>query len=265
MPTENKEQLFVYIIMTLVFLLFAALVVLIVLLQSKKVKKMFEAQTLRQLEFEQQLLQSQLEVSEQVRLQVAQDLHDNIGTLSSLIKINLGLIETSPSEQQRAGFLTESQNLIKTLIGDVKQLTIGLHAERITAVPFSQALIFEADRIRKLNAFLVNVSITGDEYELPSDKQIIIFRICQELLHNIIKHAKPFKVDIVASFLPGKLAISIEDDGVGFDLAEKKTRDITPGGSGLLNLYHRAKLVGGILNLESSAQKGTRCSLELPV
>lgn len=257
---EEKIVKIVFEIILITSLLLVSFIVAIVYFRLKRNEHLRETKFMQQA-FASQLLQSQIEVQEQTRLYLAEELHDNIGALSSLIKINLTLLSLAKDEERKHNLLKESQNLIKTLILDVKHLSISLNTNKLTNLSIAEAVYLEVQRIEKLQLFTINFSIEGDEVALPDDKQLILFRICQELLHNILKHAQPTTVTVALSFTNKQLQIIIADDGIGFDvkMANKK---IT--GSGLINLHNRAKVIGGSLYLTSNGVIGTHCTIQIP-
>ncbi len=261
MPENNSNEAIVAIFASIALFVCVAiaLVAFVLFFQRKKGQQTQQILDIEK-ETKRQLVESKLEVEEQTRLYIARELHDNIGTLSSLIKINLGLIASSADGEKRQGFLTESQELIRVLISEVKQLSVSLNSDRLTAIPFSLALTEEIARVQRLELFHIDLSVTGDEYAIEPEKQLIIYRVCQELLHNIIKHAKASNVLIAVVFEPGRIDINITDDGAGFDTSGTGG----PKGSGLINIHNRIKLIGGSLYLNSAPQKGTQCAIQIP-
>lgn len=211
-----------------------------------------------------ELVQSKLEVVEQTRVYIARELHDNIGTLSSLMKINLNLIASEQNEAKRGELISDSIDISKTLIAEVKQLSLSLNTDRLTKMSFCKAIELELDRIRKLNLFMIEYNCYGDEWSIPPDRQIIIYRVCQELLHNILKHANAFKVTVSILFEDNRLQISIADDGVGFSVGGVSAATGGIDGSGLVNMNSRVELIGGKLDLESIPGKGTKCYIDVP-
>lgn len=262
----NSEEVFIAILASIGLFICIALVLILFIIHFQNKKYAHKEELLSTAEEnKRQLVQSKLEVEEQTRLYIARELHDNIGTLSSLIKINLNLISTSNSEERKSILLSESKDLVKSLIGEVKQLSVTLNTDRITKMSLSQAIQLETSRVQKLNLFIVDFSVEGEEWSIPGDKQIIVYRICQELLHNIIKHAKPFKVTIAIKFEKQTLHICIEDDGVGFYSTNGSAQANFLDGSGLMNIYSRIGLIGGKFFIESMPGKGTKCYIELPI
>jgi signal transduction histidine kinase len=117
-------------------------------------------------------------------------------------------------------------------------------------------------RIEKLGLFTINFTLEGEDMRLPTDKQIILFRVCQELLHNIVKHAQPTTVSVTIIITLNTLQITIVDDGIGFNVEAASTKN---SGSGLINLYKRAKVIGGTLYLKSNPTSGTHCNIQIPL
>lgn len=261
MQVQTNQIILIVIGITLFFLLVAALLILYIYVYNNKKKQHAREKISMQEQFRNTLLQSQLEVQEQTRQHIAQELHDNVGALSSLIKINLNLISKTNSEQERSALIADSKELVKTMIADLKQLVIGLNTNVIRNQGLVNAIKADVDRIEKMQLFAIQFSVTGEERAIKEDSQIILYRICQELLHNIVKHAQPKQVNISMMFDHDHLQITLADDGVGFDTAAAFKK---PGASGLSNLYDRTALIGGSLYLKSQPGKGTDCLVQIP-
>ncbi|MGB8191929.1 MAG: ATP-binding protein [Chitinophagaceae bacterium] len=262
MQVQTDQIIALVVGITFFFLLVAGLLVLYIYVYNNKKKKHIQERTEMQKQFENTLLQSQLEVQEQTRQYIAEELHDNVGALSSLIKINLNLLSQATSEERRVDLIEESKTLVKTMIGDLKQLVIGLNTSVIKNQGFVNAISYEVEHIEKLQLFNISLLVTGEEKALSDDRQIILYRICQELLHNIVKHAQPAKVEMIMTFEKDRLNIRLSDDGIGFDIAEASKKR---GASGLTNLQNRARLIGGSLYLNSQPGKGTDCIIQIPL
>lgn len=261
MQVQTDQIILIVIGITLFFLLVAALLVLYIYIYNNRKRQHIQEKARMQRQFETALLQSQLETQEQTRQYIAEELHDNVGALSSLIKINLNLLGQARSEEKRAELIADSKALVRTLIGELKQLVIGLNSNTVRYQGWINAVQAEAERIEKLQLFGMSLSVSGEERTLKDDRQIILYRMCQELLHNIIKHASAREVKMDVRFEDQQLTIRITDDGAGFDTgaAMKKA-----GASGLANLHNRAALIGGALTLKSEPGKGTDCLISIP-
>lgn len=263
MQDPTQQNVIITIIGIIIVLLFLGILFIVMLVYYSNKKKQIEKDKIAmQQQFSEQILKSQLEVEEQTRHRISQELHDNIAALASVININLGLINKLKTDAQKKELVEETKHVAKDLILDVKHLSISLDTNRISDSTLPEALGKEIRRLQRQDRFKIDFTISGEEINIIDTKRIIIFRICQELLHNIVKHAKPSKVDVEIIYLPHQLQINISDNGIGFDIEAAK-RKIT--GSGLINLYNRAIVLGGSLYLKSDADLGTHCKLLVPL
>lgn len=261
MQVQTNQIIAIVIGITFFFLLVAGLLVLYIYVYNNKKKQLIQDKLKMQKQFENTLLQSQLEVQEQTRQYIAEELHDNVGALSSLIKINLNLVSQTSSNEKRAALIEDSKVLVKTLIGDLKQLVIGLNTNVIKNHGLVNAVRNDIQRIEKLQLFHISFSVTGEERSLSDDRQLILYRICQELLNNIVKHAQPATVTMNMKFEENGLVITLADDGRGFDTVAALNNI---NASGLTNLHNRARLIGALLTLTSRPGQGTECIINIP-
>jgi signal transduction histidine kinase len=261
MQVQTNQIIAIVIGITFFFLLVAGLLVLYIYVYNNKKRQLIQDKMKMQKQFENTLLQSQLEVQEQTRQYIAEELHDNVGALSSLIKINLNLVSQTTSDEKRTVLIEDSKALVKTLIGDLKQLVIGLNTNVINNHGLVNAVRNDIQRIEKLQLFHISFSVTGEDRSLSDDRQLILYRICQELLNNTVKYAQPTMVSMSLAFEEKELVIKLSDDGVGFDAA---TAMKNINASGLTNLHNRARLIGASLTLTSRPGQGTECIINIP-
>jgi len=258
----HKEQIIAVIVAIAIILLFIGILFIIMLFyyQQKKRKAKIEKENYIN-KFNQQLLQAQVEAQEQIRLDIGEELHDNIGALSSLIKINLSLITMSEDENKKNDLLQDSKLLIGKLITDVKQLAKTLNTNKLHQLNIAEVITEDISRLQRMQLFNISLEINGDDNNIANDKKIILYRICQELLHNIVKHANAKNVLMQLTFTQQHLHIFLQDDGEGFDLLEAKQKKLS---TGLLNLYNRTQLIGGTLTIDSQIGKGTITNFYIP-
>jgi signal transduction histidine kinase len=264
MLAENKELLYAFLVVSVVFLILTTIIIWVVRHHGRKVDAMAKEKELMRVAFEKGMLISQLEVEENTRRHISREIHDNLGSLSSLIKINLGLLAGEKNDIRKEQLLVDSQTLIKNLTIELKQLSVRLNADSLDLLSLPEMLARDVQYLKRLGMFQIDFDIQGEEFLIPADKKIIIYRICQELLNNCLKHAQPELLTITLFYLEKELKAVVEDNGVGFDLNEKKL-DRTVDGSGLHNMLSRAKLLGGDLLLNSAPGKGMRCILTIPL
>ena len=229
------------------------------LYQKRKKNLLKESEDLKQ-EFEQQLLLSQLEIKEQTLNHISQELHDNLGQVASLIKINLNTLSLQDTEKATAK-IEHTKEITRQLIADIKSLSVSLGADRIARTGLVRALETEVERLNKTGVFEAVFSVQGSIPEPGTDKSVILYRMSQEILNNMVKHSGAKHMRISLKGLDNLFILEFNDDGAGFDLSAQKQS----GGAGLGNLEKRARLINAQLIVESSPGKGTRVCIELPI
>jgi len=258
MQTSNQEIATIIALSTLVFLLAPAfLLVYISSYNRRKKHHITEKQTLQK-EHESDLLKTQLEVQEQTMKTIAAELHDNIGQLLSLTSLTLGSITVS--DEKTAKKLDDSQQLVRRSIKELRQLANLLHGEKILETGLINAIIYEAEWLKKSGNYVVNFdnNIKEDPGQ-SNEKDLILFRLLQEVINNIIKHSSATKISIILDHFEDNLLLSISDNGIGFVLDEVKKN-----GMGLANLFRRTKLLQGEIEILSAIDKGTTVAIKVP-
>lgn len=228
--------------------------------QRKNLAHMRERE-LMQSNFDQILLQSQLEIQEQTLQHIGRELHDNIGQMASLIKINLNtILMNDPDKASRK--IEETKLLTMQLIADVKSLSIKLNSERITRIGLSSALEYETERINKTEEFNATYSSEGHLPDIDANRSIILYRIVQEALNNIVKHSGAKNVTVRLQSDENLVTLAISDDGKGFNVDDTLKNS---NGAGLHNLNKRASLIQSILTIESEQGNGTLIKIVMPI
>lgn len=257
----QKEEVYILIIVgSSLFLLVAFFLVLFVLYFFKKKKQILLEKELLKKTFTENLLQSQLEIQEQTLRHISYELHDNLGQVASLIKINLNTLQLNDSFKASEK-IEITKDLTRQLISDLKSLSVSLNADRITRQGLVKALETEVERLNKTGQFTATLIQESDIPSVNNDTAVIVYRMAQEILNNAIKHsgAKQIKVSFHAS--KNLFTLAVTDDGVGFNVEEK----MNGGGAGLHNLQNRARLINAQLIIQSTPQNGTTISIELPI
>ena len=205
--------------------------------------------------FSEQLLASKVEIQEQTLQHVSRELHDNLGQVASLIKINLNTVQLKNPEAAEEK-LRNTKDLVKQLIMDLKQLSVSLSTDKINKIGLVQALKLEEDKLLKTGLFVTELTYSDNMPVIDAEKEIIIYRMVQEILNNTIKHSGATKISLAVQYTNGMLTLLISDDGKGFDVTKKLSE---PGemGNGLLNLKGRAKVINATYGIDSVVGKGT--------
>ena len=217
-------------------------------------KKKRENEELRS-QFSEQLLKSQLEIKEETLQHVSRELHDNIGQIASLVKINLNTIKLEDAAKASSK-LENTKELVKQMMTDIKLLSTSLNGDKLAKVGLFNALQNEADKIAKTGAFNSRFTQHDNIPPVNDEKAIIIYRMTQEILNNAMKHSEATEINIDAYYRQNSFILSVSDNGKGFDVNEKLA-DQKDTGNGLLNLQQRAKVIQATVDFQSTVGNGT--------
>jgi len=211
-----------------------------------------------QSDFNQQLLQSQLEMQEQTFNHISSEIHDNVGQILSLAKVQLNII----CEQDKLDkeILTEAKESVTKAMTDLRDIAKSLNSDRVQSMPLTEITKHELRRISRSGIIETSFTTTGAGKALSEQKKVIIFRIIQEAIQNILKHARAKNIDVIFSYEPDHLKIDITDNGRGFSKEILAAKD----GLGLKNIMNRASLIGGHAVVESVENKGTSITIITP-
>jgi signal transduction histidine kinase len=192
------------------------------------------------------------------RQRLARELHDETGQALTSILLGLKGVEDAGDPEGLAEATAELRELVVTTLQDVRRLAVELRPKALDDFGLVPALERLVDTFREQTGIEVDLESQLDEGRLPPDVETTLYRITQEALTNVVKHAQAHRVSIVLTRRDGAVAAVIEDDGKGF--AEAR-----PSGLGLLGMRERVGLVGGRVEVESAPGSGTTLSIEVPV
>ena len=222
---------------------------------------------MRESEIQLRHLSSQLLTAQETeRRRISRELHDELGQALTLMKIRLRSIEKELGKKQ-AGMREECQNILQyidQIIENVRRLSRDLSPSILEDLGLTAALRWLIDNFIKNDSIQVSLDIPDIDDLFSQDRQIIIYRILQEALTNIGKHAHARNVSVATQKYDGKVSFCIHDDGKGFDLAQAAMRKPPERGLGLAIMDERARMLGGSLEIWSQEGKGTRITLNIP-
>ncbi|MET0638320.1 MAG: ATP-binding protein [Chitinophagaceae bacterium] len=261
---ENQEIFFITIIgIALGLLLVGFIVTILFLYQRRQRNQEVEIDKLKD-KYEREALRSQLEIQENAFKTMGQELHDNIGQMLSVAKLTLSIL---PIEQTHPAYdqLQNSMEVLNKAIVDLSNLTKSLHTDRITQIGLSDSIRFELYALKKAGILEIFFHVDGTEEYFNEQKSVFLFRMFQESLNNILKHSKATQVKVNLSYFEDLFVMEISDNGVGFNVTEKKQSTNSHSGVGLKSIFNRAKLIGADLTIQSDAKQGTVIRIELPM
>lgn len=257
--TKSKEVLVVFIVCMILFVILAVIISLFVLLYQRRRKLQQEHVKDLQRQFLEQSLKAQIEIQEQTFRAISQEIHDNVGQILSLAKVQINIMNQQDTMDK--GLLLDVKENIGKAMSDLRDLAKGLDSEWIGRFSITELLELETERINKLGIIRAELFIEGQQRELVSQKKLILFRIIQEGIQNCIKHAEAANISISFHYTADCIRIAIKDDGKGFDPAAALDKGF---GSGLANIRSRADLTGGTSLIESILNKGSCIHLTIP-
>lgn len=199
---------------------------------------------------------------EKERERLASDLHDNIGNTMTSIKFYVEHLE----QQLNNETLTPSLiNNLKKLVGEAATKIRGISHEKNTGVFANEGLLIAIKRLAKAiqnnHKITINVWDHGLDKRIENRLELILFRIIQELLTNIIKHAEATEVSVSLTNHDNILNIMVEDDGIGFHLNDLKLKE----GMGLRSIEIRIEKLGGSVEIDSYPNNGTTIIIDIPI
>lgn len=258
---KEEEVVFITAIGTsLLLFLSVTLFIFYISYHKRKFKYSREKQKL-QTDFQQEILRTQLEIQEQTFQNISQEIHDNIGQMLSLVKLNLNTVDFAdiPTATNK---VFRSKELVSKVISDLRDLSKSLSPETIKKIGLTEAVERELLLMARSGQYEVNLSLNGHSYHLDEKNELIIFRIFQEILNNIINHSKAKTVNVTLEYQPGFFSLTVSDDGKGFDTSCLDHPERSPG-MGLHNMRNRAKMIGADIQFISSPEKGTIVTVAL--
>ena len=212
--------------------------------QKKKnflIQKQFEEKK----KFDKEINNLQVEIREETLRNISWELHDNIGQMLTLAKIQLQSVENNDK-------ISEVKDSIGNILNEVRALSKTINPEFIKQINLLEATKLEVDRFNRLNYIKSKLKVQGHIYQIPNNVEIVIFRILQEFFSNTIKHSQASNLDIEIFFNELELKILAKENGKGFDV-----ENVNNSGIGILNIKKRAKLIGAEIELKSKINEGT--------
>lgn len=205
----------------------------------------------------QQLSLRILEAQEQERRRIARELHDEIGQALGALKINLHVLGTDPAIDSGNPRLAESLILLDRLIQQVRTLSLDLRPSVLDDLGLVAALDWYCDWVARRSDLTIRFTDLLGGAKVPPAVATACFRIAQEALTNVQRHAQARSVELTIGSQDEMLFLSVCDDGAGFDVARRRAQAATGRSLGLLSITERAELVNGWADISSAPGEGT--------
>jgi signal transduction histidine kinase len=201
-----------------------------------------------------------VEAQELERRRLARELHDETGQALTSILLGLKGLEDRMDDTDSRAAAEELRGLVVSTLQDVRRLAVELRPSALDDFGLVAALERLTDSFSEQTGISVDFQTALADERLPEEVETALYRIVQESLTNVVKHARARRVSILLARKDGAVKAVVEDDGRGFDPSEQ-----TNSGFGLVGMRERLALLGGRLQVESSAEAGTTIAAEVPV
>jgi signal transduction histidine kinase len=256
---EQREVLRIVLVSSVtLFILLVMVVTLLVLFQRRKLKHELEKKEQEQA-FKQEQDKTRIEIQENALKNLAWELHDNIGQLLSVARMQLNMLQFQ-METDKKEKVAEISEVLKITLNEVRSLSKTLNPEVVTSIGLKSAIQTEIDRFKRLQFIETVFIVNGEERSIDAKDELIIFRIIQEFFSNTIKHSKAKNLEVIMDYTSNnELVINLKDDGRGFDSGMLRK------GSGLINITSRAKMINATVDIQSEKGKGVTLSFKYPL
>jgi signal transduction histidine kinase len=218
-------------------------------------------------QLQRELFRQAVWAQEEERKHIARELHDETSQALTALSWRLASVEESlPAELEEPRHrLEEVRSLTERVMNDLRQLTTRLRPRVLDELGLVPALITYADECSNRLPFDVDVDIVGKRRRLPSEVEVTLYRIAQEALTNVGKHAQATEAQVRLEFGDAEVKLDISDNGVGINVAEAQKAAAEGRGWGLAGIEERLELLGGNIDLHSPLEGGTELKARIPL
>ncbi len=258
MQQTQENLLLTIVIATLFFLLIGIFYLLLVFMFYQKQRKNKLEKDEMKHQFEQTMLETQLEIQENTFNYISGEIHDNIGQILSLTRINVKILsEANPSER-----LSKIDTLLGKAISDLRQLSHNLNSTNLLEFGIIEALNLLLQQIEKTGKFKTELLTDYSILDFVNkDNSLILYRMVQELLNNILKHANATEIGVKIKMIdPQNCLVLISDNGDGFDISEVLNQK---KGIGLNHILSRAKMINATVTIKTNEPIGTNIFIQI--
>jgi signal transduction histidine kinase/ligand-binding sensor domain-containing protein len=202
-------------------------------------------------------------VKEDERKHLARELHDEMGPTLTAVIINLQLMAENHDPDRTSQKIADTVDLVDRMIQRIRDLSLDLRPPLLDELGLVAALGGYIEGLARRAG--VDIEVSGKAEGLPPEIEITAFRLVQEAVTNVIRHADAKRATVAVDQRDGKLELAIRDDGSGFDVPDAMDRAASGTALGLLGMQERVQILGGEIEIDSGPGKGTGIRISLPV
>jgi len=203
---------------------------------------------------------------EDERLRISRELHDDTAQVLASLSRDLGSLLSKEKELPKSTIknLKKLHDMADSALEGVHRFSQDLRPSILDDLGLVPALEWLITDLEKQYGMATNVSITGNQHQLPPEKELTVFRIAQEALSNVKRHSQASAVELAIDFSDDAMTLIVSDDGQGFSMPERASDLVLSGKLGVLGMRERARLIDGTLIVQSEAGAGTTVTLRIP-
>jgi signal transduction histidine kinase len=234
--------------------------VVFIMIYQKRMLQEQEKRRMLDIEYQQKMIQSQIDSQEVERKRIAADLHDSIGSLLWAAKLNIAFLGRSIDfDGELKNSYSETMKILDQSIDSVRRISWELTPEAFQHIGLSSSIKEMCGRLDGKGMKLCFAE-TGTGIFWNDDRALMVFRIVQELINNAVKHAKANIIKVALDWKAQDLGIEVSDDGIGFS-----PNDTIRNGVGWWNITHRSVKIGATVQIKEQAEKGATIELTIPL
>jgi two-component system NarL family sensor kinase len=259
LESTHESQVFLLIaIGTVVMLILAGFIVLFVTIYQKR---MFEARLKQQVlesQFQQKVLEATLDSQENERSRVAGDLHDSIGGMLSAVRVGLSAIGRQLPDTH---ILDAQKQMLDDTIESVRKISRDLMPATLEKFGLIPAVRELCEKMQATTKIQIGIMELGETRPIDNRRQLMVYRITQELLNNAFKHSKATYIEIIFDF-GENLYLIVEDNGIGMN--PRQMEESGRKSLGLFNIQSRVQLLTATVSIDPDKKDGSKITVSVP-
>jgi signal transduction histidine kinase len=263
MPVQEIRIIIIILLCASIVLGLAITILSLISRHKKRIYKSKKEIENIKIDYEKKLLLTQLEIQEFTFNKISSEIHDNISLGLTLAKLQINnFLEKKESNNDK---LIVAVDLISKSLVDLNDISKSLDANQLLEYGIINAIESEINVLRQTGLYDVDFDIIGEPVFLDHKIELVILRIMQEACNNVIKHARASSIRVELYFEKNDVKLKIVDNGIGFDPKKLDEKKEIRKMAGLKNVYSRAEIVGGRVEIYSMTDKGTAILIIIPL
>jgi len=261
MQQSKIEAITSLIVITVFIFVMITFIIKILFFAQKKEEKYTLDLLAVKANYDRELFKAQLEIQEQTSLENSREIHDNVGQTLTLAKLRVEALDPDGKIGEKASVL-EISDYIEKALDDLRHISRMMNPDIIKNRGLQKSIEMQVAFLQRGGKYNIHMDVNGELVSFDKTKEIILFRIVQEAINNIIRHSTATDILLSLTYEKEFLKLFIRDNGKGFDTSDES---MGPGNiSGIYNMQQRAKLVGAEFQLDSKIGCGTDITVTTP-